>query len=147
MSQFFKGASLWRKIVGGALVTDETFGVTTNQARNSSVPFSWLLGLNLSAWINWALASIAGACFASFLPDWIKESLGFSLVGMFIGLLVLSLQSSQTRAIDIIAIFIAILITGLLHDKFNANSIIILTTVITASISTIIYTFIKRLEK
>jgi len=57
MAQFFKRSSLKEKLIGGLLITDETFGVAARYANHQGgeLPFYWLLGLNLTAWVNWIL--------------------------------------------------------------------------------------------
>ena len=146
MAQFFDKSSKWEKIIGGALITDETFGVAANYAKqhNDNLPFYWLLGLNLTAWINWWAASITGALLASILPSWIKESLGFSLVGMFIGLLILGFQTSKTRLIDCLVVLVAILITILLHNGVDSNLTVIFSTLIAATVGMLVYLVTKK---
>jgi len=86
-AQFFTQSTTFEKLVGGLLMTDETFGVAERFAKKNDgrLPFSWLLGLNLLAWGSWTFATLMGCLFADFLPDWLRESFGFSLVGMFFG--------------------------------------------------------------
>lgn len=136
MAQFFRHANLFEKLVGSLIMTDETFGVASQYARrhNDRLPFAWLLGLNLTAWLNWIMSSIAGALLASALPNWLKDSLSFSLVGMFVGLLVLAFQDSRTRILDLIVIIIAIGIVILSQGHISNNITVIGATLIAATI-------------
>lgn len=136
MSQFFSNANLIEKLIGGFLMTDETFGVASQYAQKNGhvLPFSWLFGLNLTAWLSWIMATVIGGVFATTLPEWMRESLGFSLVGMFVGLLLLGWYASQTKKIDIIVILAAITIVVTSHDYLGANPATIIATLIAATI-------------
>lgn len=145
MSQFFAHSNWWEKLIAGALITDETFGVASQYAlkNNNQLPFFWLLGLNLTAWFSWILATIIGSFFASLLPLWLRDSLSFSLVGMFVGLLLLGWFASRTRILDIIVMIIAIAVIVLTHDLFSTDKILenlstLIATIVAATIATII---------
>lgn len=61
LARFFKGTLLWERFIHGALLTDETFGVAVQQAREKGVlGFWWFFGLNLSAYLNWVIANFVG---------------------------------------------------------------------------------------
>ncbi|WP_295896148.1 AzlC family ABC transporter permease [uncultured Bartonella sp.] len=136
MAQFFSHTNLVEKLIGGFLMTDETFGVASQYARqhNHILPFSWLLGLNVTAWLNWISATLVGGLFATSLPDWLKDSLSFSLVGMFIGLLLLGWYASQTKKIDIVVIIVAMAIVTFSKGLIAANPSSIVATMIAATI-------------
>ncbi|RCL03490.1 MAG: Azaleucine resistance protein AzlC [Candidatus Tokpelaia sp. JSC161] len=135
MSQFFSHSSSTEKLIGGLMITDETFGVASSYAKKNKdeLPFYWLFGLNLTAWVNWMLSTIVGCLFASILPGWLNYSLGFSLVGMFAGLLLLSWFVSHTRILDIIVMAIAILVILTTHNTINFNIATILSTITAAT--------------
>lgn len=136
MAQFFSHANHLEKFIGGFLMTDETFGVASQYARthNNILPFSWLLGLNITAWLSWIFSTLIGSLFATSLPDWLKDSLSFSLVGMFVGLLLLGWYASQTKKIDIVVIIIAMAVVTFSHGVIAANPSSILATLIGATI-------------
>ncbi|WP_182417189.1 AzlC family ABC transporter permease [Bartonella sp. HY038] len=145
MSQFFSKSSWWEKLVAGALITDETFGVASQYAlkNNNQLPFYWLLGLNVTAWLSWIFANLVGSFFASLLPLWLRDSLSFSLVGMFVGLLLLGWFASRTRILDIIVMVIAVAVIVLTHDLFSTDKILenlstLIATIIAATIATIV---------
>jgi len=146
MAQFFSSFTFKQKLVSGLLVTDETFGVAVNHARREggSLPFYWLLGLNLLAWGNWIFANFMGTIFANILPQWLRDSLGFSLVGMFLGLLILTFYASHTKIVDSAVIIIAIAIMFFSHDLIDANPASILATLIAACAGTIL---LKAMQK
>ena len=136
MAQYFSHANRLEKLVGGFLMTDETFGVASQYARTHGniLPFSWLFGLNITAWLSWIAATLVGSIFAASLPDWLKDSLSFSLVGMFVGLLLLGWYASQTKKIDIVVIIVAMAIVTFSHGIIAANPSSIIATLIAATI-------------
>jgi len=146
MAQFFSPFSFWRKLVSALLTTDETFGVAAAHAKrnHNELSFSWLLGLNLLAWWNWIFANFIGATFATTLPDWLQDSLGFSLVGMFLGLLILTFYASHTKIVDLGVIIMAIAIMFFSHNVIEANLTSILATLLAASTGMVLLRFIKK---
>lgn len=136
MAQFFKRSSLQEKLIGGLLITDETFGVAARYANHhgGELPFYWLLGLNLTAWVNWILSTIVGCFFASALPDWLRNSLSFSLVGMFVGLLLLGWFVSRTRLLDILVMAVAMLVIICTHNVMGSNVAMIIATLLAATV-------------
>lgn len=135
MSQFFSHSSLMEKLIGGLLITDETFGVASRYTSQNEgrLPFSWLLGLNLTAWLNWIFSTIIGSFFASALPAWLRDCLEFSLVGMFVGLLLSGWFVSRTRVLDIIVMAIAMLVILCTHYAIGSNIAMIIATIIAAT--------------
>lgn len=141
LAKFFKHTTLAEKLIGSLLITDETFGVALQYAKknNNNLPFYWLLGLNLTAWLNWIIATMTGAFLSASIPVWANDALSFSLVGMFAGLLILSLQASYTKLTDFVVIVAAIICIIILHKHVNKNFIVILTSLISAVIGVIFY--------
>ncbi len=65
LSPYFRGQNIAWKFIGGALLTDETFGVAAQHAKeHGNLPFFWLLGLNVTAYINWLIANLVGVALA-----------------------------------------------------------------------------------
>jgi len=124
MAQFFKTANLREKLIGSVLMTDETFTIAANYANKneSRLPFHWLLGLNATAWFNWIISTITGCLFAGLLPEWLKGSMGFSLTGMFIGMLMISWFASKNRLIDIAVVLVAIGVIICTHSLVSADT-------------------------
>ncbi|RCL01149.1 MAG: Azaleucine resistance protein [Candidatus Tokpelaia sp. JSC085] len=135
MSQFFNCFSPSEKLISGLMITDETFGVSSGYAKQheGSLPFYWLLGLNLTAWFNWTVSTIVGCLFAAALPNWLRDGLGFSLIGMFAGLLLLSWFVSRTRILDIIVMAVAMLVIVFTHHAISFNIATIGATLIAAT--------------
>lgn len=142
MAQYFSKYTKFQKFLSGLLLTDEGFGVSTAHAKKNNLkdlPFLWYLGVSLMAWANWWLACMAGALLASQLPEWIKNSLAFSLSGMFIGLVIVALQASKTKFIDVIVMIASVVIMVLFHGSVSDHLIILLSCIIAATAGLIIY--------
>lgn len=138
MAMYFTQANALEKFIGGALLTDETFGVAAQYAgRNGSLPFAWLLGLNLTAWLNWIVANLIGALLAAFLPASLTDGLSFSLVSMFIGLLLMIWFASKRRTLETLTIAVAMGTVALASSHIDVNVALLLSTVAAASIGTI----------
>ncbi|WP_309297698.1 AzlC family ABC transporter permease [Paracoccus kondratievae] len=139
MAIYFTGATSFQKFVSGALLTDETFGVAAQQgSRTGELPFAWMLGLNVTAWLNWIVANLAGALLASSLPEPITQGLSFSLVAMFIGLLLMTWFASRQRLPETIAIAISVAVIAATSRTLDVNVGVLLATVAAASISTLL---------
>ncbi|RJS51608.1 branched-chain amino acid ABC transporter permease [Bacillus subtilis] len=107
LAPYCRKFSAWKNIVIGSQITDETFGVASNHLENrKEASFSWLLGLNITAYINWLLANVLGGIFGGLVTDTESIGMDFALPAMFAGLLVLQILSKTNKALEIsIAIF------------------------------------------
>lgn len=139
LSPYFRHLTPLRNMLIGSLLTDETFGVAINEsAKKHKISERWMHGLNITAYLNWFIANIAGAL----LGQWISnpESLGldFALPAMFIGLLVLTLLSRNKIAVDIVVALIAVLIAVGVSILWSPSVGVIAATVVAASIGMVI---------
>ena len=131
----FKGQSVLKNFIVGAQLTDETFGVATNYGKvHGSIPFCWMLGLNVLAYLNWVFANVAGVLVVSQIPVSAIQPLQFSLVAMFIGLVIQSLKSSKHKYLDALAIVTSAIITILMGLLVSSDYGIILSTIITSTL-------------
>lgn len=143
LSVHFKDMTAQQKLIGGALLTDETFGVAAQRCAGfGKLPFNWLLGLNLTAYINWVFANIIGAIFARSLPVTLTEGLSFSLTAMFVGLLLLTYFASVNRTYELMAICVAAAVVFLSFHVIDPNLSVVLATVVGA-LSSAIYSYSK----
>lgn len=137
MSMFFLHYRPLQKIISGLLLTDETFGVAVRHGgENNAIPYPWMLGLNLAAWLNWILACVVGAGLASTLPPSLMEGLSFSLVSMFIGLVLALWFASQRRALETVSIAIAGLITLFAAGHTDISLVVIAAASVAATVAT-----------
>lgn len=139
MAIYFTHADPFQKFIGGALLTDETFGVAAQYGnKHGSLPFAWLLGLNTTAWFNWIFANLAGAILAASLPPSVTDGLSFSLVSMFIGLLLMTWFASRRRVLETVTIAAAVLFVWIFSDYAGTNLSVILATLGAASLATVL---------
>lgn len=142
LSVWFRQSTTLQKLIGGVLLTDETFGVAVQHAtRHGSLPFAWLLGLNVSAWLNWIAACVAGAWLATALPPFLMEGLSFSLVSMFVGLLVMTWYASQRKIPETVAILAAILITLATASHLGTHLVVIIAAMLSATVAAFVLRF------
>lgn len=112
LSPYFRHLTPLRNLLIGALLTDETFGVAIQEsARKKQISEKWMHGLNITAYLNWILANIAGAVLGQWIASPEQWGLDFALPAMFIGLLVLTVMSRSKYVPDLIVGAIAVVIT------------------------------------
>ncbi|TCZ80795.1 branched-chain amino acid ABC transporter permease [Paenibacillus albiflavus] len=139
LSPYFRHLTPLKNMIIGSLLTDETFGVAINQAANKKlISERWMHGLNIAAYINWIVATIAGA----FLGEWItnpqKLGLDFALPAMFIGLLVLMMVSRAKIFVDVCVAIIAVVIVIGVTLVSSASVGVIVATIIAAIIGMVV---------
>ena len=95
---FFKRYSVWKNIVIGTFLTDESFALGMNKQNytNWRLTYEWFTTANLVSYFTWALSSVAGALLGGIVKDPKALGLDFALVAMFIGLLYLQVISDFT---------------------------------------------------
>ncbi|MFC4098923.1 AzlC family ABC transporter permease [Paenibacillus xanthanilyticus] len=111
LSPYFRHLTPLRNLFVGALVSDETFGVAISKASDGK-PISerWMHGLNLTAYVFWWLANIAGAMLGQWIADPERFGLDFALPAMFISLLVLTILGRNQIRTDVIVASIAVIV-------------------------------------
>lgn len=138
MSVFFREHTTLQKIVSGLLLTDETFGVAVqHDSQQSKVRFAWMFGLNVAAWLNWILACVVGAWLAAALPPALMEGLSFSLVSMFIGLVLMLWFASQRKILETFSISAAVIVTFFTAGQTDISIVIIIAASVAATLSTL----------
>ncbi|MEW9667972.1 AzlC family ABC transporter permease [Ammoniphilus sp. 3BR4] len=111
LSPFFRHLTPFRNMLVGSLLTDETFGVAINKrAKERGISEKWMHGLNITAYLNWFLANLAGAYFGQWIANPEKFGLDFALPAMFIGLLILAMISRSNLKLDLIVAVSAVII-------------------------------------
>ena len=86
----------------------------------------WMIGLNVTAYLNWILATIIGGLFGEWIPDPHTYGMDYALPAMFIGLFVLQLISSKPKlAIHLSVAIVAIIIAYVSH-LFMPDSIAVI---------------------
>ena len=135
ISPYFRHLTPFKNILIGSLLTDETFGVAMNEAANKKrLSEKWMHGLNVTAYLNWFIANIAGAFFGDWISDPEKFGLDFALPGMFIGLLVLQMVSRRKWMKDVLVALSAIAIVVGVSLLASGSLGIIVATIIASTI-------------
>ncbi|MBE1555975.1 AzlC family ABC transporter permease [Sporosarcina limicola] len=140
LAPHFKHFSIGKNALNGFLLTDETYGIIANRlTKKTPFQFNWLIGLNLTAYVNWIFANLAGAYFGNWIENPKTFGLDFALSAMFIGLIVLQLLSRKRWSTDLIVATVAICIT-LITSLFLASGgiNIVLATLIAATVGMVI---------
>lgn len=108
IAPYFKGLSSGKSFFIGSLLTDETFGVAAAKATEQKrLGYKWMVGLNITAYLFWCAANIAGGLVGEWIPEPEKFGLDFALPGMFIGLLALQWISRKKYKLDFMVVMIA----------------------------------------
>ena len=94
----FEEPKLWKNILMGSLLTDETFALAMNKANytGSKLTFRWFYPAEVPPYLMMICASFAGAWLGRYIPN--PESLGldFAIIAMFIGLVYLQINADRT---------------------------------------------------
>ncbi|BBI33971.1 AzlC family ABC transporter permease [Cohnella abietis] len=139
LSPYFRHLTPFKNMLVGSLLTDETFGVAINKvARRNQLNEKWMHGLNLTAYLNWIFANVAGAYFGQWISDPEKFGLDFALPAMFIGLLILAIVSRKKVKLDVIVAICAVVIAVGVAFVYPGNVGVIVATVVASTIGMVI---------
>jgi 4-azaleucine resistance transporter AzlC len=139
ISPYFRHLSPLRNMLIGALLSDETFGVAINHAaKKKKINEKWMHGLNITAYIFWWIANIAGAFVGKWITHPEKFGLDFALTAMFIALLVLSILERNIIKIDVIVAIIAVIVAVGCSFVLSSSISIIAATIIASTIGMVV---------
>ena len=140
LAPYLKRVSVWKNIVIGSQLTDETFGVAAQHVTGKQyVSEKWMLGLNVTGYVNWIVANIIGGVLGEWIPDPHTYGMDYALPAMFIGLFVLQLVSSRPKLFVHLCVAIASIMIAFLAHFFVSNSVaVIVATLAAATIGTVI---------
>lgn len=135
LSPYFRHLTPLRNMLVGTLLTDETFGVAINQTVNKQqISEKWMHGLNITAYLNWFIANVAGAFLAQWISDPDQFGLQFALPAMFIGILVISMIDRNKIKLDLVVAILAVIIAVASSFVFSGSVGIIIATVIASTV-------------
>ncbi|MEK8128041.1 AzlC family ABC transporter permease [Paenibacillus filicis] len=99
ISPYFRNQPAWKNVLIGSQLTDETFGVAIQRLRTgiSGGADRWMFGLNVTAQINWIIATWVGAYLGAWIPDPDAVGLPYALPAMFAGLLVMQIAAQHRK--------------------------------------------------
>ncbi|MGA4514207.1 branched chain amino acid efflux pump [Staphylococcus caledonicus] len=111
----YRNYSVWNRIGLSSILTDETFGVAvTPHLKGEKINDRWLHGLNLTAYVFWALASVAGAIFGKYISNPDMLGLDFAITAMFIFLAMAQFESITRSKLKVYLVLIASVIVMML---------------------------------
>ena len=114
---FFKRYSVWKNIVIGTFLTDESFALGMNKQNytNGRLTYEWFNTANLVSYFTWSVSSVLGALLGGIVKDPKALGLDFALVAMFIGLLYLQVISDFTikKKVQVLVIVVVFFLVSL----------------------------------
>lgn len=138
LSPYFRHLSPLKNMLIGSLLTDETFGVAINEtARKKRISEKWMHGLNITAYLNWFIANIAGAFFGQWIANPETFGLDFALPAMFIGLLVLAVASRNQIVRDAVVAVSAVVIAVATSLMTSGSMGVIVATLVASTIGVV----------
>ena len=139
LAPYFRHLTPWKNVGIGALLTDETFGVAIAESANKhKIHEKWMHGLNVTAYLNWIIANLAGAFFGQWISEPEKFGLDFALPAMFIGLLVLQMLSRRKFRMDILVAISAVIIGVVVSLVLSMSAGVIIATVLASTIGLVV---------
>lgn len=92
-----RGIKTWKNALLAYNITDESFALTTSILQGRPATAAFMAGVQVTAQINWVLASVAGALAGQMIADTRSLGLDFALPAMFVGLLMPHLRGAEKR--------------------------------------------------
>ncbi|WP_218092923.1 AzlC family ABC transporter permease [Paenibacillus solanacearum] len=135
LSPYFRHLTPLKAMLIGSLLTDETFGVAMNKvAGRNHIGEQWMHGLNVTAYLHWLAATLAGAFLGQWITNPAKLGLDFALASMFIGLLVLQMASRRKWVKDLAVAVCAVVIVVGASIALSGSVAVIVATVAAATL-------------
>ena len=139
---FFKRYSVFKNIIIGTFLTDESFALGMNKQNytNGRLTCEWFNTANLVSYITWVLSSILGALLGGIVKDPKALGLDFALVAMFIGLLYLQVISDITikKKVQFLVIVVVFFLVYFGMIFIPSNLLIIVVTLIGCGIGVVL---------
>lgn len=121
------------------MLTDETFGVAAAKAtEQKKLGYKWMVGLNITAYLFWCAANVAGGLVGEWIPEPEKFGLDFALPGMFIGLLALQWISRKKYKLDFMVVMIAAVSVVAVSTIMPGSAAVIVAIVVAATAGMVI---------
>ena len=138
----FKRHSVFKNIVIGTFLTDESFDLGMNKQNYTSgnLTYEWFNTANLISYFTWFTSSVAGALLGGIVKDPKSLGLDFALVAMFIGLLYLQVLSDFTikKKVQFIVITVMLFLVYFGMIFIPSNVLIIVVTLIGCAIGVVL---------
>jgi hypothetical protein len=139
---FFKRYSVFKNIIIGTFLTDESFALGMNKQNytNGRLTYEWFNVANLVSYITWVVSSVAGALLGGIVKEPKALGLDFALVAMFIGLLYLQVISDFTikKKVQFLVIVVVFFLVYFGMIVIPSNVLIIVVTLIGCAIGVVL---------
>ncbi|MET3687218.1 4-azaleucine resistance transporter AzlC [Priestia megaterium] len=136
----FTKYSLLKNVGIGALLTDESFGVSSSKiTKGEPINDRWMNGLNITAYVSWIIACTAGAIFGHLLSNPEAFGFDFALTAMFLALLVLQIESVLPSKLNhYLRLILYMAITMIVLSFFVPSHVaVLISTIIVATIGVV----------
>lgn len=139
---FFKRYSVFKNIIIGTFLTDESFALGMNKQNytNGRLTYEWFNTANLVSYFTWSVSSVLGALLGGIVKDPKVLELDFALVAMFIGLLYLQVISDFTikKKVQFLVIVVVFFLVYFGMIFIPSNLLIIVVTLIGCAIGVVL---------
>ena len=139
---FFKRYSVFKNIIIGTFLTDESFALGMNKQNytNGRLTYEWFSTANLVSYFTWSVSSVLGALLGGIVKDPKALGLDFALVAMFIGLLYLQVISDFTikKKVQFLVIVVVFFLVYFGMIFIPSNLLIIVVTLIGCAIGVVL---------
>ncbi|MDE9801502.1 AzlC family ABC transporter permease [Staphylococcus pseudintermedius] len=111
----FKHDHFIHRVGVGSLLTDETFAVAiTPYSKGHTMTYQWLYGLNLLAYLFWALVTVLGGLLGDFFQHPEVFGLDYAITAMFIFLAISQFEGITKSKLRVYLYLVAIVIVMML---------------------------------
>ena len=133
------GTGLFKRLVFGFGITDETFAVAVTETHKISAEY--LFGLITAPIIGWTFGTALGAFASGILPPALQSAMGIALYAMFIAIIVPPAKKSKPV---VFVLALSILLSCTLHslrifDFISDGFQIIISTVLSAAAAALLF--------
>ena len=139
---FLKRYSVFKNIIIGTFLTDESFALGMNKQNytNGRLTYEWFNTANLVSYFTWVVSSVLGALLGGIVKDPKVLGLDFALVAMFIGLLYLQVISDITikKKVQFLVIVVVFFLVYFGMIFIPSNLLIIVVTLIGCGIGVVV---------
>lgn len=108
LAQYMVRQPISRQILLSFLLTDEAYALTISRIYNGGYSAANHLGVSISLYVTWGLATIVGVLVGSYIPDPLAWGLDFAMPATFLVLLLPRITDRISFVVCIVAGFIAV---------------------------------------
>lgn len=108
LAQYMVQQSATRRVLLSFLLTDEAYAMTISRIHQSGYSDAYHLGVSVSLYVIWGLATIVGVLVGSYIPDPLAWGLDFAMPATFLVLLFPRITDRVSVLVCIVAGLIAV---------------------------------------